>query len=43
VVVETAGDGVDTEMVLTEEWQGDGRLSRTYRVTYSSTVLAFSR
>lgn len=43
VVRETAGDGVDTELLFLEEWRQDQKISRTYRVTYSSIVLAFSR
>lgn len=43
VVRDTAGVGVDTEVLLLEEWRRDGNVSRTYRVTYSSAVLAFSR
>lgn len=43
VVRDTAGVGVDTELLFLEEWRRDEKISRTYRVTYSSVVLAFSR
>ena len=43
VVRDTAGAGVDVEVVLLEEWQHDEKTSRTYRINYSSSVLAFSR
>lgn len=43
VVRETAGAGVDAEVHLLEEWRCEEKRSRTYRVTYSSVVQAFSR
>lgn len=43
VVRDTAGVGVDSEVLLLEDWRRDDKISRTYRVTYSSVILAFSR
>ena len=43
VIRDTAGAGVDVEVFLLDEWQQDEKMSRTYRITYFSSVLAFTR